>query len=217
MAAVFGPGASLVAKLALAVAGLGFLLVHFGPRIFPRLDDATGVQGVRSQPAPFRHKHHVGSGGIDCRTCHTTVETAAGAGYPSAHICMSCHAQSRTNARMLESVRLSLAENKPLHWHRLNRLPDYVFFDHSIHVTKGVGCTTCHGPIDRMALVWRGASLSMSWCLDCHRDPAPELRPLDQVFNPHWRRTARTPSGEALMAKYKIDPKRLTDCSVCHR
>jgi hypothetical protein len=118
---------------------------------------------------------------------------------------------------MLEPVRLSLAEGKPLHWRRLNRLPDYVFFDHSIHVAKGVGCTTCHGDVNEMPLVWRGATLSMSWCIDCHRNPAPALRPKNEVFNPNWHRTAKTPSGQALMAEYKIDPARLFDCSVCHR
>ncbi len=218
MAAVFGPSSNLIVKLVLIVAALGLLLLYFGPWIFPRIDYATGAQWVRNQPVPFSHKHHVQGDGIDCRYCHKTVETSANAGYPSAYTCMTCHSQIWSNARMLAPVRLSLAENVPLKWRRLNRLPDYVFFDHSIHIAKGVGCTTCHGDVTLMPMVWRGATLSMSWCINCHRDPAPELRPRNEVFNPNWHRTAKTPTPKTLMAEYHIlPPSRLIDCYVCHR
>jgi hypothetical protein len=118
---------------------------------------------------------------------------------------------------MLAPVRQSLAEDKPLRWTQVYTLPDYVYFDHSIHIAKGVGCTECHGPIGDMPLTRKASTLYMSWCLSCHRDPAPHLRPLDQVFNPHWHRTRDTPSGEELMAQYHVHPETLSDCGVCHR
>ena len=217
MPAVFGRRANLVVKLVLLMAvAVGALLV-LGPWVLTRIDYVTGRNFVRAQPVPFSHKHHVSGLGLDCRYCHTTVEVSATAGFPPTHTCMTCHSQIWTNAAILAPVRQSFAEQRPLRWTRVNRLPDYVFFDHSIHVAKGVGCTTCHGPIGDMPLTWKGATLQMSWCLDCHRDPAPNLRPLDQVFNPEWRRTPQTPAPEALLAQYQIHPSTLTDCSVCHR
>ena len=177
----------------------------------------TDVHVVKAQPVPFSHKHHVLDDGIDCRYCHTSVETSASAGIPATEICMSCHSQIWTHAPMLEPVRQSLAEHKPLRWNRVYTLPDYVYFDHSIHVAKGVGCTECHGPIGDMPLTWKATNLYMSWCLSCHRDPAPHLRPREAVFDPHWHRTADTPSGAELMKRYHIHPQTLSDCSVCHR
>jgi hypothetical protein len=166
---------------------------------------------------PFSHQHHVSGLGIDCRYCHTSVEIAPSAGVPPTETCMTCHSQIWTNAAMLAPVRQSLAENKPLRWRRVYTLPDYVYFDHSIHVAKGVGCTECHGPIGDMPLTWRATDMTMRWCLDCHRNPAPRLRPREAVFNPHWRPTSDTPSGAQLMAAYRIHPQTLTDCTVCHR
>jgi len=130
---------------------------------------------------------------------------------------MTCHSQIWTNAELPAPVRRSLAENKPLRWTRVYTLPDYVYFDHSIHVAKGVGCTECHGELGDMPLTRKATTLYMSWCLSCHRDPAPHLRPRDQVFNPHWQRTADTPSGEQLMVAYHIHPETLSDCGVWHR
>ena len=217
MAAIFGPNANLWVKLALGAAAAGLILLYGGPDVFPRLDYATGVDLVRRQPVPFSHKHHVGGDGIDCRYCHTTVETSANAGFPSTGICMTCHSEIWTNAPVLAPLRRSAATGQPLQWVRVNTLPDYVFFDHSIHIAKGVGCTTCHGPIGKMPLTRKAKSLTMSWCLDCHRNPAPHLRPPDEVFNPDWHRGKKTPSGATLMATYHIHPQNLTDCSVCHR
>jgi hypothetical protein len=217
MAAAFGPRANTVVELVLATTAVGLILLFLGPRLFARVDYVTGVGFVAAQPVPFSHRHHVSGLGIDCRYCHTTVETSATAGYPATHICMTCHSRIWTSAAILEPVRDSLARNVSLRWTRVNRLPDYVFFDHGIHIAKGVGCTTCHGPIGEMPLTWKGASLQMGWCLDCHRDPAPHLRPADRVFDPDWQRDSQTPSGAALMAQYGIDSARLTDCSVCHR
>jgi hypothetical protein len=130
---------------------------------------------------------------------------------------MTCHSQIWTNAAMLAPDRRSLAEGVPIRWSRVYTLPDYVYFNHSIHIAKGVGCTECHGPIGDMAQTWKARTLYMGWCLSCHRDPAPHLRPKDKVFDPHWQRTPTTPAGEALVAQYHIHPQTLSDCSVCHR
>ena len=151
------------------------------------------------------------------RSCHTSVEQSSFAGVPPTETCMTCHSQIWTNAAMLAPVRQSLADNKPLRWNRVYTLPDYVYFDHSIHVAKGVGCSECHGPIGDMPLTRRATDLTMRWCLDCHRNPAPSLRPRDKVFDPHWRRSADTPSGAQLMAAYRIHTDTLSDCTVCHR
>ncbi|MBV8804834.1 MAG: cytochrome c3 family protein, partial [Sinobacteraceae bacterium] len=141
----------------------------------------------------------------------------ANAGLPPTSTCMTCHSQIWTNAAMLEPVRLSLAYNTPLVWQRVNDLPDYVYFNHSIHIAKGVGCSSCHGEVDRMPLTYKAKSLTMLFCLDCHRDPAPQLRPKDQIYNTEWHRSADTPAPAALMRIYHVGDRRLTDCSICHR
>ncbi len=128
---------------------------------------------VRPQPVMFSHQHHVGGLGIDCRYCHTSVETSSFAGIPPTKTCINCHAQIWTNAALLEPVRESFRSGRSLVWNRVNDLPDFVYFDHSIHINKGVGCDTCHGPVDRMPLMFNYASLQMEWCLDCHHICAP--------------------------------------------
>ena len=198
-----------------AAGGLVFLLILVW--VVPVIGYNTQEKYTPPQPVPFSHRHHVSGLGLDCRYCHTTVEISQNAGIPPTETCMTCHSQIWTNASILAPVRQSLAEGKPLRWTRVYTLPDYVYFDHSIHIAKGVGCTECHGPIGDMALTWKATSLYMSWCLDCHRNPAPHLRPHDQVFNPHWQRSSETPSGDKLMAAYQIHPETLTDCGVCHR
>jgi len=178
----------------------------------------TGDTLTLEQPVPFSHAHHVGGLGIDCRYCHAGVETSPVAGIPPTHTCMSCHSQLYTQTAMLAPVRTSLADDRPIRWNKVNRLPDYVYFDHSIHIAKGVGCTTCHGPIDQMRLTRQAAPLTMGWCLACHRDPAPNLRPHDKIFAGDWRPPAdQAAQGARLAAQYRIDNKHLTDCSVCHR
>jgi hypothetical protein len=154
---------------------------------------ATRVHVAIDQPVPFSHKHHVGEDGIDCRYCHTSVEKSGFAGIPSTEICMSCHSQLWTDAPMLAPVRESLATQTRLHWNRVHDLPDFVFFNHSIHVNKGIGCTSCHGAVNEMPLVWKEYSLYMKWCLDCHRDPAKFIRPREEVFNMEWRITTSIP------------------------
>ena len=171
------------------------------------------------QPVQFSHKHHVAGEGIDCRYCHSSVEESAFANIPSTKTCMNCHSQIWTNAPILEPVRASFRDNKPLRWTRVHDLPDFVYFNHSIHVKQGVGCATCHGRIDEMPLVYQQATLQMSWCLDCHRDPAKYVRPRDQVYNMAWERPADDPGlGARLVQEYKIaSVAQLTNCSTCHR
>src|SRR5579871_1421330 len=144
---------------------------------------ATKQNEFVEQPIQFSHMHHVGGEGIDCRYCHTSVEDSSFAGIPPTRTCMNCHSQIWLGAPLLEPVRESFRTGKSLVWTRANDLPDFVYFDHSIHINKGVGCNTCHGPVDRMPLMFNQASLQMEWCLDCHRAPEKNLRPRDQVFN----------------------------------
>ena len=189
--------------------------------------------GVRKpQPVPFSHQHHVTGLGIDCRYCHTSVETSSFAGIPPTKTCMNCHSQIWTNAALLEPVRASYRTGQSLQWTRVNQLPDFVFFNHSIHVTKGVGCNTCHGPVDQMPLMYQQESLQMEWCLSCHRAPEENLRPRDQVFNMRYQQpsnanpvvvdgqsfTDQKELGLALVKKYKVRNVRdITSCSTCHR
>jgi hypothetical protein len=187
---------------------------------------------ARPQPAPFSHQHHVAGLGIDCRYCHTSVETSSFAGIPPTKTCINCHSQIWTNAQMLEPVRESFRSGKSLVWNRVNDLPDFVYFNHSIHINKGVGCNTCHGPVDRMPLMFNYASLQMEWCLECHRKPENYLRPRDQVFNMRYEQpsggkpatvdgkgyTDQISLGTDLVKKYKLrSVADITSCSTCHR
>jgi hypothetical protein len=170
------------------------------------------------QPVPFSHQHHVGGLGLDCRNCHTSADKARFAGLPPTETCMTCHSQLWTNAAMLAPVRESLAQNKPLHWTRVNTLPDYVYFDHSIHIAKGVGCTTCHGPVETMPLMRQAAPLTMGWCLDCHRNPAPNLRDRKDVYATGWVPPKdQLEKGRKRLVQIHIETEHLTDCSRCHR
>jgi Cytochrome c7 and related cytochrome c len=181
-----------------------------------RSDYVTGAGVVRDQPVPFSHQHHVAGLGIDCRYCHQTVETSAFAGIPSTKVCMNCHAQIWSDSPMLQPVRESFRTGKSLTWNRVHRLPEFVYFDHSIHVNKGVGCSTCHGQVDEMPLTRQVASLYMEWCLECHRQPERFVRPRDQVFNMAWQPSAdQLREGLELLKAHKIE--RRTDCSTCHR
>jgi hypothetical protein len=215
---VFRPAANTIALLVIAslgavpvlAVGLGFSLMA-SPYV-------TNQSVTQKQPVPFSHAHHVGGLGLDCRYCHTSVTTARFAGIPPTETCMTCHSQLWTNAAMLAPVRESLADNKPIRWQRVHVLPDYVYFDHSIHIAKGVGCSTCHGAVDRMPLMRQAAPLTMGWCLDCHRHPEIAIRPRDEVFDMKWRPPKdQITEGRRLMREYHIDTAGLTDCSKCHR
>jgi hypothetical protein len=176
----------------------------------------TDVNMARPQPVPFSHKHHVGELGLDCRYCHTSVEQSSFAGLPPTATCMTCHSQIWVNSPMLEPVRASYRDDQSLAWTRVNALPDFVYFNHSIHVNKGIGCTTCHGPIAQMPLTWAANTLQMSWCLDCHRQPENYVRPRESVFDPNYQPPAdQLALGRRLVKEYKIQS--LTTCSTCHR
>jgi len=199
---------------------------------FQRSPYITYEKVARPQPVPFSHQHHVAGAGIDCRYCHTSVETSDFAGIPPTRTCMNCHSQIWAGAPMLEPVRESYRTGKSLVWNRVNDLPDFVYFDHSIHVNKGVGCNTCHGPVDRMPLMYNYASLQMEWCLDCHRSPDKYIRPRQEVFNMRYEQpTSLKPLvldgqtyadqhslGVDLIKKYNLRTVAdITSCSTCHR
>ena len=177
----------------------------------------TGVSVARDQPVPFSHKHHVADDGIDCRYCHTSVETSAFAGLPPTETCMSCHSQLWTNAEMLEPVRSSFRTGTSLEWTRVHDLPDFVYFNHSIHVNKGIGCSTCHGRVDQMPLMYKVNTLYMQWYIDCHRHPERQVRPREEVFNIAYETPAPNQDeiGPKLVSLYRIQS--LTDCVTCHR
>jgi hypothetical protein len=176
----------------------------------------TRVGIARAQPVPFSHKHHVAGLGIDCRFCHTSVEESAFAGMPATKTCMACHSQVWSDAPVLEPVRESYRTDRPIEWVRVHDLPDFAYFDHSIHVAKGVGCTTCHGQVDEMPLTWMENTLNMDWCLGCHRDPVASIRPREDVFRTDWRPDSATRAAQRELAeRYHVES--LTDCYTCHR
>jgi hypothetical protein len=218
MAQVFHPSMNTVARA--TIFGAVFIVGTLGyiVSVVDRSPYQTDEGVARNQPVPFSHEHHVRGLGLDCRFCHTSVESSHFAGIPPTKICMTCHSKVWTDAPMLEPVRASWRENKPLSWTRVHNLPDFVYFNHSIHIAKGVGCATCHGPIDHMPLTAQFASLQMRWCLDCHRDPAQYLRPKDQVFNMNYEAPPdQHERGEALVAQEHIKVGQLTNCYICHR
>ncbi|MDA1306561.1 MAG: cytochrome c3 family protein [Acidobacteria bacterium] len=180
---------------------------------------ATGQDEFIEQPIQFSHAHHVGGMGLDCRYCHTSVEKAAFAGIPPTKTCMNCHTQIWANAPILEPVRASFRDNTPMTWIRVNDLPDFVYFNHQIHVKQGVGCETCHGPVDEMPLTYQAESLLMEWCLECHREPEKFLRPRSEVFNMKYQAPAnQLELGLRLKQEYNVaGAQHLTSCSVCHR
>jgi Cytochrome c7 and related cytochrome c len=179
----------------------------------------TTKQGiVLGQPVPFSHEHHVAGLGLDCRYCHTSVETSAFAGIPPTATCMNCHKLIWADSDMLEPVRASLREDRPIVWTRVHDLPDFAYFDHSIHVAKGIGCASCHGRVDRMPLMRQAAPLQMEWCLACHRHPETQVRPRAEVFNQDWAAADQASLGPRLVKEYGIRSVRdLTSCSTCHR
>jgi cytochrome c7-like protein/class III cytochrome C family protein len=179
----------------------------------------TDAGVAREQPIQFSHERHVGGNGIDCRYCHTSVEDSRFAGIPPVKTCMNCHSEVFANSPYLQSVRDAFESGRTVEWTRVHDLPDFVHFDHSIHVKKGVGCTTCHGAVDRMPMMWQEASLQMEWCLDCHRDPAQYIRPREELVTMGYRPAGDQHAiGERLMKEYRIaDSRHLTSCSVCHR
>src|SRR3979411_3237904 len=170
----------------------------------------------RPQPVPFSHQHHVAGNGIDCRYCHTSVESSSFAGIPPTKTCMNCHSQIFSTSPFLEPIRDSFRTGRSIAWTRVHDLPDFVYFDHSIHIHKGVGCTTCHGQVDRMPLMYQEQSLQMEWCLNCHLRPEACVRPREVVFRVDYVPPPnQLEIGERLVTQYQI--QKLTNCSTCHR
>jgi Cytochrome c7 and related cytochrome c len=217
MPQIFHPSMNTISRLTIfgavfVISALGWLLLTV-----VRSPYVTNVGVVKEQPVPFSHKHHVSEAGIDCRYCHTSVESSSFAGIPPTQTCMNCHSQIWSQSPMLEPVRASFRDGKPLEWNRVHDLPDYVYFDHSIHVAKGVACTTCHGEVDQMPLMYRAASLHMEWCLGCHRHPDEHIGPRDAVFatSAQLAQMSISESRARLAADYHVQSK--TNCSICHR
>ncbi len=230
MAQVFPKSMNVVFRL--AVLGLPLIGASGGVALaaFYRSDYTTGAREVVEQPVPFSHKHHVAQLGIDCRYCHTAVEKSASAGLPPTKTCMNCHQQMWTSADLLEPVRQGYAKGVPIAWTKVHNVPNYTYFNHSIHVAKGVGCYSCHGQIDEMNLVFQTKTLLMEWCLDCHRKPENHLRPKSEVYNIAWKPAdlgvnpdtgkpfTQLEIGKQVKKENLIrNDHVLTNCSICHR
>jgi hypothetical protein len=217
MAAIFTPAANgatkgvLLGMALLLAAAIGWWL------LWPRTEYVRHQLFTFEQPVPFSHKHHVSGLGINCQMCHSSVTYSANAGMPPTYTCMTCHSQIWTNAALLEPVRRSLAENTPIAWGRVTNLPDYVYFNHSIHIAKGVGCSSCHGQIAQMPLTYKAASMTMQFCLNCHTNPGPQLRPESEIYNTEWVRSPDMPSPETMLKHYGVPNRNLTECTICHR
>ena len=216
MAQIFHPSTNTISRVSIFGGIILVCVIVAALAAINRSSYVTGVGVARLQPVPFSHKHHISDVGIDCRYCHTSVEESAFAGVPATQICMNCHSQIWADSAMLEPVRASARAGTSLEWTRVHNLPGFVYFDHSIHVKKGVGCATCHGRVDGMPLMRRENSLYMEWCLDCHREPERFVRPREFVFSVDWQPPEdRLALGRKLVAEYRIE--KLTSCSVCHR
>ena len=218
MAQIFQPRSNTIARASVVGVLLLVVGVTWGLHAVYWSPYTTRVGVPVEQVVPFSHKHHAGGIGIDCRYCHSSVEKSASAGMPSTETCMTCHSQLWTDAPMLAPVRQSLATGKPLQWRRVNDLPDFVYFNHSIHVNKGIGCSSCHGPVDQMPLVWQANTFYMKWCLDCHRQPEKFIRERSEVFDMAWQPPPDQPArGRQLAAQRHVHSEQLKDCSMCHR
>jgi hypothetical protein len=218
MGQLFKRRANSIARLIVLAVPAGIIAMSAALFALARSDFRTGVDSPVEQPVPFSHQHHVGGLGIDCRYCHTGVEQSSFAGIPPTETCMTCHSQVWKDAPVLELVRDSWQTGRPIKWQRVHDLPDYVYFDHSIHLAKGVGCATCHGAVNEMPLTFKTKELYMRWCLDCHRDPAKFIRPKSEVFNMTYVAPRDQGSlGQQLLATNQIHTAGLTDCYTCHR
>jgi hypothetical protein len=216
MAALFPRWANTVVRATLVAAGCTLVGVPVALMAWVRTPNATRRYQPVAQPIAFDHRIHVTGQRIDCRYCHFSVERAASAGIPPSTACVACHSDTWMSSKELALVRSSVATGQPIRWNRVNALPDFVYFNHAIHVAKGVGCETCHGRVDRMAAVYQAAPLTMSWCVDCHRDPASHLRPRSEITTMGW--TPPTPQralGEELVRENSV--RSLTNCTTCHR
>ena len=216
MSQIFHRSANTLSKVSIfgvltLVASLILLAMALG-----RSSYVTGAHEYVQQPIQFSHLHHVLDDGIDCKYCHTSVETSPFAGIPPTKTCMNCHSQIFSTEPILEPVRASFRDNKPLNWIRVHDLPDFVYFNHSIHVKKGVGCESCHGRVDQMPLMQQERSLQMDWCLDCHRTPEKFVRPRSEITTMGYEPPEpQSTLGPKLVKEYGIQTR--TTCSTCHR
>ncbi len=216
MSQLFHPSTNVIAKVTIFGGVFIVALLAWVALTIERSPYVTQAKVVRQQPVPFSHRHHVSELGIDCRYCHTSVEESSFAGIPPTKTCMTCHSQIHTEAAVLEPVRESWRTGRSIEWLRVHDLPDFVYFNHSIHVKKGVGCETCHGPVGEMSLTWRENSLNMEWCLECHRQPEEFLRPRQFVFQAGWQPVGDAQArGDSLMRAYNVETS--TNCTTCHR
>ncbi len=239
MAQLFHPAANILAKVSLLGAVAGPLLIIGVCSAVSRSPFNTKVSVPLEQPVPFSHEHHTVELGIDCRYCHTSVEKAASAGFPPTQTCMSCHSQIWTNSPLLEPVRESYRTGVPLKWNKVHVVPDFVYFNHSIHVNRGLNCNICHGPIQKEMIAYKGKAFFMAWCLECHRNPEKYVRPREEVFGLYARYQRKEPLsaheqslaegttyvraedqaevGPRLVKEYHIKKAELADCWICHR
>jgi hypothetical protein len=216
MPAVFPPWSNTAFKVAIAAGTLGAVALVAAPMIWVRTPWARSRWNVVDQPVEFDHRHHNRDDGIDCRYCHNTTYRAATAGIPSTEKCMGCHNQIWSQSPMLEVVRRSYFSGAPIPWNRVYQVPGFAYFNHAIHVNKGFGCATCHGRVDRMPAVYQVPTLTMGWCLDCHRSPEQYIRPLDQITNMEWSAGDRQLElGRELVRQLGV--RSLTNCTTCHR
>jgi len=243
MAQIFHSSANIAVRVGIIGAGMftvGLIAAGVG---ISRSPWNTKVSVPKDQPVPFSHEHHATELGIDCRYCHTNVEKAAWVQLPPTQTCYTCHSQVWTNSPLLEPVRTSYNDKLPIEggWNQLNSVPDFVYFNHSIHINRGINCNTCHGPIQKEMLAYKGKAFFMAWCLNCHRSPenfvnaggakhvfslyekyqtdaplTPEERTIADGED-YQRNAEERAEGEKRLQEYKVQTKQLTDCSVCHR
>jgi hypothetical protein len=216
MPQIFSRGANTIAPVSIAVAisllGGGILSIMG----LDRSEYITEIGVAKVQPVQFSHRHHAGQLGIHCAYCHSSVEVSSFAGIPPTHTCMSCHSQIWINSPTLEPVRESYRSGRSIEWIRVHDLPDFVYFNHSIHINKGIGCASCHGRVDQMPQIYKAESLQMQWCLDCHRQPERHIRPRDKIYDMAYQPPEdQMELGRRLVAEYKV--QKLLDCYTCHR
>jgi hypothetical protein len=217
MAQIFHPSTNVISKLSIVVAAVLVPVLGIAG-YFLNMTYGLAMHVPIPQPVEFSHKHHVTDDGIDCRYCHSSVDKAAQAGMPSTEVCMTCHSQIWKDSPLIKPIYDSYRTGKPIEWNRVHDLPDFAYFNHSIHVQKGVSCVSCHGRVDQMPITWKEKDLSMAWCLDCHRNPEKALRPKDKVYDLGWKpEQPQEQLGKELIQKYHVlSELQLTSCSTCH-